>query len=68
MMKTHRYYGLSSSSGSPGEAKRAPKCEIKGQTVSKTAERLGVWKQTEYLDISPRVLCTGLTARSGLMP
>lgn len=67
MMKTHRYYGLSSS-GSPGEAKRAPKCEIKGQTVSKTAEQLGLWKQTEHLDVSPRVLCAALTAGSGLMP
>lgn len=67
MVKTHQHYGLSSFC-SAGEAKRAPKREIKGHTMTKAAEQQGLWKQTEYLDISPHVLCTALTARSGLLP
>lgn len=28
---------------------------------------MGMWKQTETLDISPCVLCTGVTAQPGLV-
>lgn len=35
--------------------------------MTKAEEQPGLWKQTEYLGVSPHVLCTGLTARSGLM-
>lgn len=57
MVNTEIGCGLSSSSY-PGEAKS----KRKGQIMTKLVEQRGcLWKQTEYLDISPCV-CNGVTA------